>query len=219
MLFPHHECEIAQSTNFTHKPYFARFWAHTAMVGYDGAKMSKSVGNIVDPVVLSDKYSADTLRYYLMSDMATGQDADFSEERLVERYNTDLANSLGNLLNRTLNMAHRYRQGVVTRTGGDSPLAVQTADLLHGYRSAFSRLEVHAAMKRLMEFATTCNTYIEMSAPWKLAKDPNRAEALDHVLSVLAESLRVIGAPAPKSLGTPCSHRRNTGSKSACAVR
>ena len=115
------------------------------------------------------------------------------EERLVERYNSDLANSLGNLLNRTLNMAHRYRQGVVTRTGGDSPLAVQTADLLHGYRSAFSRLEVHAAMKRLMEFATTCNTYIEMNAPWKLAKDPSRAEALDHVLSVLAESLRVIG--------------------------
>ena len=67
-----------------------------------GAKMSKSVGNIVDPFVLADKYSADALRYYLMSDIATGQDADFSEERLVERYNADLANSLGNLLNRIL---------------------------------------------------------------------------------------------------------------------
>ena len=67
-----------------------------------GAKMSKSVGNIVDPFVLVDKYSADALRYYLMSDIATGKDADFSEERLIERYNTDLANSLGNLLNRTL---------------------------------------------------------------------------------------------------------------------
>ena len=76
-----------------------------------GAKMSKSVGNIVDPFVLADKYGSDALRYYLMSDIATGQDADFSEERLVERYNTDLANSLGNLLNRTLNMAHRYRDG------------------------------------------------------------------------------------------------------------
>ena len=70
-----------------------------------GAKMSKSVGNIVDPFVLADKYGADALRYYLMSDIATGKDADFSEERLIERYNTDLANSLGNLLNRTLNMA------------------------------------------------------------------------------------------------------------------
>jgi methionyl-tRNA synthetase len=158
-----------------------------------GAKMSKSVGNIVDPFVLADKYSADALRYYLMSDMATGQDADFSEERLVERYNADLANSLGNLLNRTLNMAHRYRDGVITKTGGKSPLAAQSADLLHESESAFDRFEVHAAIARLMEFVTTCNTYIEMSAPWKLAKDPERADALDHVLFVLAESLRIIG--------------------------
>ena len=80
-----------------------------------GAKMSKSVGNIVDPFVFIDKYGSDALRYYLMSDIATGQDADFSEERLVERYNTDLANSLGNLLNRSLSMAHRYRDGLTHR--------------------------------------------------------------------------------------------------------
>ena len=73
-----------------------------------GAKMSKSVGNIVDPFVLIDKYGAEAVRYYLMSDIATGKDADFSEERLIERYNADLANSLGNLLNRTLIMAIRY---------------------------------------------------------------------------------------------------------------
>jgi methionyl-tRNA synthetase len=159
----------------------------------EGAKMSKSVGNIVDPFVLADKYGADALRYYLMSDIATGQDADFSEERLIERYDTDLANSLGNLLNRTLNMAHRYSKGVVTKTGGESPLAAQAADLLRGYEDAFHRFEVHAAIARLMQFATACNTYIEMSAPWKLAKDPSRSEALDHVLYVLAESLRIIG--------------------------
>jgi methionyl-tRNA synthetase len=80
-----------------------------------GAKMSKSVGNIVDPFVLADKYGADALRYYLMSDIATGKDADFSEERLVERYNTDLANSLGNLLNRALSMVDRYRQRRIAR--------------------------------------------------------------------------------------------------------
>ncbi len=158
-----------------------------------GAKMSKSVGNIVDPFVLADKCGADALRYYLMSDIATGQDADFSEQRLVERYNADLANSLGNLLNRTLNMAHRYRDGVVKKTGGESPLAAQAADLLRGYENAFQRFEVQAAIARLMEFATTCNTYIEMSAPWKLAKDPSRSEVLDHVLFALAESLRVLG--------------------------
>lgn len=158
-----------------------------------GAKMSKSVGNIVDPFVLADKYGIDALRYYLMSDIATGQDADFSEERLIERYNADLANSLGNLLNRTLNMAYRYRDGMITKTGGDSPLAVQSADLLREYENAFGRFDVHIAINRLMEFGTTCNTYIEMSAPWKLAKDPGRSEALDHVLFVLAESLRIIG--------------------------
>ena len=87
-----------------------------------GAKMSKSVGNIVDPFVLADKYGADALRYYLMSDIATGQDADFSEERLVERYNTDLANSLGNLLNRTLNMAQQYRQGILRRLSDPTAL-------------------------------------------------------------------------------------------------
>ena len=73
--------------------------------------MSKSVGNIVDPFVLADKYGADALRYYLMSDIATGQDADFSEERLVERYNADLANSWEICSIGTLNMAHRYRDG------------------------------------------------------------------------------------------------------------
>src|SRR5205814_7427428 len=81
-----------------------------------GAKMSKSAGNIIDPFILADKYGVEALRYYLMSDIATGKDADFSEERLVERYNSDLANSLGNLLNRSLNMAQRYRNLKVTWT-------------------------------------------------------------------------------------------------------
>src|SRR3989442_9226102 len=78
-----------------------------------GAKMSKSAGNIIDPFVLSEKYGAEALRYYSMSDIATGQDADFSEERLIERYNADLANSLGNLLNRTLTMTEKYRAGLL----------------------------------------------------------------------------------------------------------
>jgi methionyl-tRNA synthetase len=157
-----------------------------------GAKMSKSAGNVVDPCLLIETYGSEALRYYLVSDIATGQDADFSKERLIERYNADLANSLGNLLNRTLNMAHRYRGGVVTKAGGDSPLAGQAADLLREYDRAFGRFEVHAAISRLMEFTTTCNTYIEMSAPWKLAKDPERSDALDHVLFALAEALRII---------------------------
>ena len=89
-----------------------------------GAKMSKSVGNIVDPFVLADKYGADALRYYLMSDIATGKDADFLKNVLSSVTTRDLANSLGNLLNRTLNMAHRYRDGRLHR-GKDCGALIQ----------------------------------------------------------------------------------------------
>jgi len=157
-----------------------------------GAKMSKSAGNVVDPLALSEKYGAEALRYYLMSDMAIGNDADFSEERLVSRYNADLANSLGNLLNRTLNMAHRYREGVVSHKGGESPLAAQSVDLVREFERAMSAFEIHAAIARVRDFVTACNTYIEMTAPWKMAKEPERADALDHTLFALAEALRVI---------------------------
>ena len=157
-----------------------------------GAKMSKSEGNVVDPNTLADTYGAEALRYYLMSDMATGSDADFSEDRLVARYNGDLANSLGNLLNRALNMAHRYRNGVVKRAGGDSPLAAQSVDLLRHYETAMQAGQVSVALAAIGDFVTACNTYVEMMAPWKLAKDTERAEALDHVLFALAEALRVL---------------------------
>jgi len=86
----------------------------------ESEKMSKTLGNVVDPDALADKYGAEALRYYLMADIATGRDADFSEDRLIQRYNTDLANSLGNLLNRTLNMAAKYREG---RLAGDAATA------------------------------------------------------------------------------------------------
>jgi methionyl-tRNA synthetase len=84
-----------------------------------GAKMSKTAGNVVDPELLADKYGAEALRYYLMSDIKTGTDADFSEERLITRYNADLANTLGNLLNRTLNMTHRYWNGSIRNLLGN----------------------------------------------------------------------------------------------------
>src|SRR6476619_3912747 len=94
-----------------------------------GAKMSKSVGNIVDPFVLADKYSSDALRYYLMSDIATGRDADFAEERLLERYNADLANLLGNLLNRTVNMTSTYFPAGLKRIAREKELVKDHGDL------------------------------------------------------------------------------------------
>ena len=168
-----------------------------------GAKISKSLGNVVDPDLLADRYGNEALRYYLMSDIATGRDSDFSEERLLARYNGDLANSLGNLLNRTLNMAHRYRDGVVRPAGSESPLRGQANGAVARYAQEMSDAQVHAGLAAIVDFATACNTYIEMTAPWKLAKDPERADTLDHVLYALAESLRIIAiliAPvAPKA--------------------
>lgn len=157
-----------------------------------GEKMSKSLGNIIDPDVLADKYGVEAVRYYLMSDIATGKDADFSEERLVQRYNTDLANSLGNLLNRTLNMAQKYREGKLKRFEGESPLNIGAKDAVGAYTEKMSDFDIHIAATKVGEFATLCNQHIDTEAPWKLAKDPANAERLDAVLYTLAESLRII---------------------------
>jgi methionyl-tRNA synthetase len=159
-----------------------------------GAKMSKSVGNIVDPVVLADKYSADALRYYLMSDMATGQDADFSEERLIERYNADLANSLGNLLNRTLNMTAKYRSGLLKKPEYLPLLdhAASVTNAVAGFQRTMNESMIHSALKDSMAVAERCNILVERTSPWKLAKEQENARQLDAVLYHLAESLRII---------------------------
>jgi len=170
-----------------------------------GAKMSKSAGNIIDPFVLADKYGAEALRYYLMSDIATGKDADFSEERLVERYSADLANSLGNLLNRTLNMAHRYRAGKLrflkfTSSASLSVLAAvdtlktRVTTTTQMVQAAMHNDQVHNLGYDVAELATLCNWSIEDTAPWRLAKEPDEdtRDQLDTVLYTLAESLRII---------------------------
>jgi methionyl-tRNA synthetase len=164
-----------------------------------GAKMSKSVGNIVDPFVLADKYSVEALRYYLMSDIATGRDADFSEERLIERYNADLANSLGNLLNRTLSMISRYRGRKLAR-----PKSVESRPLdeygLHvspplgviEYVNAMTGSAPHLASQVAFNLTVQCNQIVDAARPWVLAKDSAQREHLDKVLYTLAESLRII---------------------------
>lgn len=154
-----------------------------------GAKMSKTLGNVVDPNVLADKYGAETLRYYLTSDMTIGRDADFSEERLVQRYNTDLANALGNLLNRKINMAQKYRGGkIVARALNPNATDGHVAS----YRAAMDEFRVHQALESALAIAVECNQLIDVEKPWALAKDPAQAERLDAVLYQLAESLRII---------------------------
>ncbi len=155
-----------------------------------GAKMSKSLGNIVDPDVLVSRYGQAALRYYLLCDISTGRDADFSIERLEQRYNAELANSLGNLLNRTLSMAKRYRAGLLRCM--DSPLAAFVQEKTATYHAAMKSYQLQSAIESAMEIVTRCNAYVEETAPWKLAKDPAQADKLDEVLYSLSESLRIV---------------------------
>jgi len=161
-----------------------------------GAKMSKSLGNVIDPDLLTDKYGADALRYYLMRDNVVGQDSDFSEERLLVRYNTDLANGLGNLVNRTINMSQRYRDGLLTSTQiHDADLkALQefARSVTQRYRDAFERFEVQNAIEVVWELVTRANSLVEQKAPWKLARQPENASLLDAVLYSLAETGRLL---------------------------
>jgi methionyl-tRNA synthetase len=165
-----------------------------------GAKMSKSAGNVVDPFVLIDKYGAEALRHYLMSDIATGKDADFSEQRLIERYNSDLANSFGNLLNRSLPMIARYQSGQMTKappgslinTPGAPEFAIPGA--LEAFQNAFDKFEASTALKEVIGIANLCDFFIDFASPWKLAKADNQESKtrLNDVLYSLAESLRII---------------------------
>jgi len=160
-----------------------------------GAKMSKSAGNIIDPFVLIDKYSPDALRYYLMSDIARGKDADFSEERLVERFNADLANSLGNLLNRTLNMLQKYRAGrakKITSAVISTDVNSGYAAFLREYQQAFALHEISGVVESWQSHVDFFNKFIENHAPWALARSTTGSEELDEVLYDAAESLRII---------------------------
>jgi methionyl-tRNA synthetase len=183
-----------------------------------GTKMSKSAGNIVDPFALVEKYGGEALRYYLMSDIATGQDADFSEERLIERYNADLANSLGNLLNRSLTMAAKYQDSRITFPEGEwlhnpnegptksySDPIVKKIGIYKSHMSAgqtlpitlpftFGPFVVNAAITNILEIANQGNVLVENAAPWKLAKNISEVSKikLNAVLYSLAESLRII---------------------------
>jgi methionyl-tRNA synthetase len=183
-----------------------------------GAKMSKSAGNIIDPFVLVDKYGVDALRYYLMSDIATGKDADFSEERLIERHNADLGNSLGNLLNRTLTMVANYQDNRIAFPEGErlenqeerstESYADQLAKQIEAYKShmsvgrtfpfrlpfTFGPFVANAAIGNILEIAAQANILVENAAPWKLAKVSDKASTtkLNSVLYSLTETLRII---------------------------
>jgi methionyl-tRNA synthetase len=159
-----------------------------------GEKVSKSTGNVVDPAALAEAYGPTALRYYLMRDAVMGRDADFSEERLLLRHNTELGNGLGNLVNRTLSMTRRYREGAPRPVQLSPDLVVHRQADEESLRSFISQMEaaqIHAGLETIVDLVNRANALVDSAAPWKLAKDPDQSDRLDAVLATLILSARV----------------------------
>ena len=158
-----------------------------------GEKVSKSTGNVVDPAALVESYGTTALRYYLMRDAVMGHDADFSEERLILRHNTELGNGLGNLVNRTLSMTHRYREGSPKPVSLPADLATHLAADAESVKTFIAQMDaaqIHSGIETMVDLVNRANALVDSAAPWKLAKDPEQADRLDAVLSTLILSAR-----------------------------
>ncbi len=176
-------------------------YQHLNVHGYwnvDETKMSKSLGNVVDPLELKGVYGADAFRYFLMREMVFGLDSSFNEEAFVQRYNSDLANDLGNLFSRSLTMVHKYFEGVVpqavpgTESGLGSALVANSEKALQDYHEAMEEYAFHKALMAIWEFINHINKYIDVTAPWELAKRKELHEELRTVLYNIIEGLRII---------------------------
>lgn len=170
----------------------------------NGAKMSKSTGNFVEPMAFADQYGVDALRFFMIREMSVGQDSDFSLNQFLARYNSELANNLGNLVNRTLNMINRFAGGVVPAPASEGEPAPgllapesELRALWAGTRDEFIALcegfQFHVALERAFAFVSATNRYVEQRAPWKLGKStaPEDRVLLLNALATMAEALRL----------------------------
>jgi methionyl-tRNA synthetase len=174
-------------------------WAH-GYVQWEGVKMSKTAGTVVSLETAIARHGADALRYFLLREVGFEGDGNFSWERFDARYTADLADTFGNLVSRTLSMVHRYRGGTVPNdaTGFNTPLEAAGTAALESYRQAMDGYDLQSGAAQLIELAGRANRYVEESAPWTLAKQPDRAAELDTVLANLVRVVaRLAGLAAP----------------------
>jgi len=158
----------------------------------DGEKMSKSLGNVLDPFEIIERFGTDALRYYVLRDVSFGEDGSVSTTAFESRYETELANELGNLASRTLAMVARYRDGRVPETELDPALVADFDGLADRVAELIDGVDLTQALETIWQRVRRLNRYVEEQAPWTLAKDPERAGDLDRVLRTLVEGLRVV---------------------------
>ena len=162
----------------------------------DGDKMSKSKGNVIDPVALIDEFGADSIRYFLLREINLGLDGNFSREALIQRINADLANDLGNLLHRTLSMVNKFNGGLVKNTkvleDVDTELIALAQNTVKQYQDSMDKMEISVAIRTVWNLISRSNKYIDLTGPWALAKDESKQERLQTVMYNLIESLRII---------------------------
>ena len=173
----------------TPKMVFAHgWWTH------NGEKMSKSKGNFVKPADVVGEYSADAMRYFVLRDLPFGADGDFRDAAMLQRYNSELAGDLGNLVFRTLSMIERYFDGVIPDPSSEpaGPLAEAAAGILADVDAAMTEVQFSRALERIWEFVRRANQYVEERKPWTLNKDPNGRPALAATMYHLAEAVRIL---------------------------